>query len=175
MATSSHFESFTFTNGGGAACVSVTLDSPCLSISNNPIGCAAYLNSFNPAANPCLNYLGDIGNFLATPALFSFNVPSNGVFVVVVGGATNLDCPSYTLRVDGFDCPVQLGANRVAGTGAFTINWPDHASGFNLESTTNLASPVWLRVTNQPVSSGGKFTLTYNLTGPRGFFRLHKP
>ena len=95
--------------------------------------------------------------------------------MVVVGGATNLDCPNYTLRVDGFDCPVRLGADRVSGGNAISINWPNYAGGFNLESTTNLASPIWLPVTNQPVSSGGNFVITNAITVPRSFYRLHKP
>jgi subtilisin-like proprotein convertase family protein len=174
ISATSHFDSFTFTNGSGPACVTVTLDSPCLITSNNAISCAAFLNSFD-SAKPCSGYLGDLGDFVATPASFSFNVPSNSVFVVVVGGATNLDCPNYVLRVDGFDCPVRLGANSVSSGGALTINWPNHANGFGLESTTNLASPIWLPVTNQPVSSGGNFIITNELTIPRSFYRLHKP
>ncbi len=173
-AVPSHFDTFTFTNGSGPACVTVTLDSPCLGTSTNPIGCAAYLNSFNPA-NPCQNYLGDIGDFLTAPASFSFNVPSNGIFVVVVDGATNLDCPNYILRVDGFDCPLRLGASSVSSGGAITISWPNNANGYNLESTTNLTSPFWSPVTNQPVSSGGNFIVTNALTLPRSFYRLHKP
>jgi autotransporter-associated beta strand protein len=173
-ATASHFDTFTFTNGSGPACVTVTLDSPCVGTSTNPIGCAAYLGSFN-SANPCQNYLGDIGDFLSTPASFSFNVPSNGVFVVVVDGATNLDCPNYILRVDGFDCPLRLGANSVSSGGAISINWPNHANGFTLESTTNLISPFWLPVTNQPMSSSGNFIITNALTIPQSFYRLHKP
>jgi len=174
LSVPSHFDAYTFTNAGGPACVTVTLDSPCLAISNNPIACAAFLNSFD-AAKPCAGYLGDIGDFLSTPASFSFNVPSNVIFVVVVGGATNLDCPTYTLRVDGFDCPVRLGANRVSSGGPLTINWPDHANGFRLESTTNLNSPIWLPVTNLPLSSGGNFLVTNNLAVPGAFYRLHKP
>src|SRR5262249_5017339 len=136
--------------------------------------CAAFL-TFDPS-KPCSTYLADIGDFDSTPASFSFNVPSNGVFTVVVDGATNLDCPQYTLHVDGFDCPVRLGANSVSsGGGAFTINWPNYASEFKLESTTNLTSPIWLPVTNQPVSSGGNLIVTNNITLPRNYYRLHKP
>jgi autotransporter-associated beta strand protein len=173
LPVTSHFDAFTFTNESGPICVNVTLDSPCLSISSNPIGCAAYVESFDPA-KPCRNYLGDIGDFRATPASFSFNMPSNGNFIVIVDGATNLDCPSYILRVDGLDCPPRLGANSVAG-GAISINWPNHANGFKLESTTNLISPNWLPVTNQPRSFGGNFIVTNNLIAPHGFYRLHKP
>jgi subtilisin-like proprotein convertase family protein len=173
LAVTSHFDAFTFTNAGGPACVTVTLDSPCLSISNNPIGCAAFM-SFEPG-KPCSTYLGDIGDFLATPASFSFTVPSNAVFMVVVDGATNVDCPEYSLRVDGFDCPLRLGANSISTGGAITINWPNHADGFNLESTTNLISPIWLPVTNQPVSFGGNYVITNSLSVPRSFYRLHKP
>jgi hypothetical protein len=173
LLTVSHFDAFTFTNVGGPACITVTLDSPCLGTSTNPISCAAFV-SFDPE-KPCSTYLGDIGDFLATPASFSFSVPSNSVFVVVVDGATNLDCPNYTLRVDGLDCPLRLGADHVSGGNAITIKWPNHANGFNLESTTNLASPIWLPVTNQPVSFGSNFIVTNNISVPRAFYRLRKP
>jgi subtilisin-like proprotein convertase family protein len=173
IATPSHFDAFTFTNGSGPVCVTVTLDSPCMISSSNSIGCAAYLNSFNPAS-PCQNYLGDIGDFVQTPRTFSFNVQSNAVFVVVVGGATNVDCPNYSLRVDGFDCPVRLGVGR-APNGRLIVNWPNHANGFNLEWTTNLPSTNWILMTNVPVTSGGDFIITNDITPPRAFYRLHKP
>lgn len=169
----SHFDSFTFTNGSAPACVTVTLDSPCISSASNSIGCAAYLNSFNPAS-PCQNYLGDLGDFVQSPRTFSFSVAAKAVFVVVVGGATNVDCPNYTLRADGFDCPVRLGIGR-APNGGIIVNWPNHANGFNLEWTTNLPSTNWSPMTNIPVTTGGDFVITNDITSPRGFYRLRKP
>jgi subtilisin-like proprotein convertase family protein len=173
VSTPSHFDAYTFTNGGNSTCVTVTLDSPCINSSSNSIGCVAYLNSFDPA-NPCANYLARLGDFVQSPRAFSFPVVSNAVFVVVVGGATNADCPDYTLRVDGFDCPARLGFGRTSD-GRIRLNWPSHANGFNLEWTTNLLSTDWLPMTNIPVTMGGDFVITNDITAPRGFYRLRKP
>jgi len=174
VATPSHFETLTFTNGGGAACVTVTLDSPCTSGTSNDIACAAYSNSFDPA-NPCVNYLADIGDFTNSPQSFSFSVASNGVFVIVVAGPTNFDCPNYTLRADGFDCPVRLGFGRTSTGSGFAISWPSSANGFSLECTSNLIPPLWLPVTNIPVSSDGNYFVTNSPGTPRAFYRLRKP
>ncbi|MBC8097627.1 MAG: autotransporter-associated beta strand repeat-containing protein, partial [Akkermansiaceae bacterium] len=49
-----NYDTYTFTNTGGAACVTVTLDTPC----TNAVSAEAYLNSHNPA-NLCATYLAD--------------------------------------------------------------------------------------------------------------------
>jgi len=165
------YDLFTFTNGGPAACITVTLDSPCTD-STNSLACAAYLNAFNPA-NVCQNFLADIGSFTNSPSVYSFQVPSNAGFVVVVDGASGATCSDYTLRVDGFDCPVRLGAGR-ATNGGLTINWPNHANGFSLEWNTNLVSTNWLPMTNTVISSGSDFVITNDISAPNAFYRLRK-
>jgi hypothetical protein len=44
---------------------------------------------------------------------------------------------------------------------------------YQLESTTNLATPVWTPVGNPVTGTGGTLTLTNNLgSSPQDFFRL---
>jgi subtilisin-like proprotein convertase family protein len=166
-----HYDTFTFTNGGPASCVTVTLDSPCTA-SSNALTSTAYLTAFNPA-NVCQNYAGGIGSFTNSPSSFSFQVPSNAVFVVVVDGSPQGDCSDYTLRVDGFDCPVRLGAGRTSD-GRLIITWPNFANGFNMEWKTNLLSTNWLPFTNVPISLSGDFVITNDITAPSAFYRLRK-
>src|SRR5205823_3679188 len=58
-----HYDSYRFTNNGPAACVLVTLTTPCNGggPGDDSIHSSAYLNSYDPA-NKCLHYGGDIGN-----------------------------------------------------------------------------------------------------------------
>jgi hypothetical protein len=61
---------------------------------------------------------------------------------------------------------------RAAGANVL-VSWP--ASGFSLETKTNLAQPDWVVVTNAPVLSNGVNTVTLPMNGaPTGFFRLRK-
>ena len=55
-----------------------------------------------------------------------------------------------------------------------TLNWPAAAIGFVPETATNLASPVWLAVTNQPVSSANAASVTNVTSDPARFFRLRQ-
>jgi uncharacterized repeat protein (TIGR03803 family) len=54
-----------------------------------------------------------------------------------------------------------------AGTNA-VVTWPTNVIGFNLESTTNLAAPVWTAVS-------GQYAVTNPVTGRQKFFRLMHP
>jgi uncharacterized repeat protein (TIGR03803 family) len=45
------------------------------------------------------------------------------------------------------------------------LTWPTDATGFTLQSTTNLASPAWITVT-------GQFAVTNPISGTQMFFRL---
>ena len=54
-----------------------------------------------------------------------------------------------------------------------TISWPFYASGYQLESTTNLtAGGGWLPVTQTPYTNGIALSLDIPMTGPQAFFRL---
>ncbi|MGH7951869.1 MAG: choice-of-anchor R domain-containing protein, partial [Limisphaerales bacterium] len=55
-----------------------------------------------------------------------------------------------------------------------TLSWPSMLNGYVLESATNLASPVWLPITNAPTTVAGNNTLTNNGSDPARFFRLRQ-
>jgi hypothetical protein len=111
-------------------------------------------------------YSGPITN---SPVSYSFGVPSNGVITVRVAGL----CESYSLRVDGFECPVELGIGR---SGSYVrIDWPSHGLGYRLECATNLPATSWINVTNPPVVEDGSFVISNSLVNPRQFYRLVRP
>jgi hypothetical protein len=55
-----------------------------------------------------------------------------------------------------------------------TMSWPTAATGYNLESNTNLVSGTWSPVTNSVIVSGTNSTITVNSTSANQFFRLKK-
>ena len=89
-----NYKTFTFSNPGGAACVTVTINAACTGSNNAEIESVAYLGAtYTPptfAGDPkvCTNYLGDsaiggLGTSVGSVA-YSFNVPAQSSFVVVV-------------------------------------------------------------------------------------------
>ena len=56
------------------------------------------------------------------------------------------------------------------------LSWPYAVTGYALQSVTNLpaATNEWAAVTNVPVLTDGRYTLTNNLTDNRKFYRLIK-
>lgn len=66
-----------------------------------------------------------------------------------------------------------LWVNRSGGYLMFS--WPAVGSNFVLESTTNLANPVWVKVKYPEVISGDVITVTVKATGAESYYRLHQP
>jgi uncharacterized repeat protein (TIGR03803 family) len=58
-----------------------------------------------------------------------------------------------------------------AGTNV-VLKWTNTASGFTLQSTTNLGTPVWTTTSLTPVVVNGQLTLTNPISGTQQFFRL---
>jgi pimeloyl-ACP methyl ester carboxylesterase len=55
----------------------------------------------------------------------------------------------------------------------FILSWPASATGYSLETTTNLADPnSWTTLTNVPVIVNLQITVTNSISGSQGFFRL---
>jgi hypothetical protein len=80
------FDAYSFTNvSSSSACVTVIIDAQAC-LGNNFLVVAAYLNSYDPA-NQCTNYLADIGGSPNPTGVFSFNVPANTTFVLVITAA----------------------------------------------------------------------------------------
>jgi len=54
------------------------------------------------------------------------------------------------------------------------LTWPANASGYNLESTTNLTPPtVWSAVSPRPTVVDGQYIVTNAIAGTQQFFRLN--
>ena len=64
----------------------------------------------------------------------------------------------------------ELSAIR-SGT-SLVITWPTNATGFTLQSVTNLASTNWATVSPSPVVVNGQYTVTNAISGTRKFYRL---
>jgi uncharacterized repeat protein (TIGR03803 family) len=61
----------------------------------------------------------------------------------------------------------------VASGNNVVLTWPSEATGFILQSTTNLVSPsVWTAVPTPPVVVNGQNTVTNPISGTEQFFRL---
>jgi len=52
------------------------------------------------------------------------------------------------------------------------LSWPTWAPNFNLQSTTNLVSPVWTTVSPAPVAVNGLNLVTNTISGTQMFYRL---
>jgi hypothetical protein len=64
------------------------------------------------------------------------------------------------------------------GTASFTnvvLSWPTNAAGFDLQQNSNLASAIWLAVTNMPVITNGQNQVTLPAAGKDNFFQLFHP
>lgn len=69
--------------------------------------------------------------------------------------------------------PIKAPVLTIARSGPNVIlSWPAGTSGFNLQSATNLAAPVWTSVFPGPVLVNGLNTVTNPLSAPQRFYRL---
>ncbi len=104
FAGTKYYKTYQFTNNGAApACFTVTINAALGG--QGDIESAAYLNSYNPA-NLCQNYLGDsgvVGLGTTVPnASYSFTVPANSNFVVVVNTTGTTNSSVFNGTVSGF-------------------------------------------------------------------------
>jgi hypothetical protein len=70
--------------------------------------------------------------------------------------------------------PLPVLAIAPAGTNVL-LKWPASPGGFDLQTTTNLVSPVWITNSSVPVVVNGQNTVTNPTTDPQTFFRLKSP
>jgi|ERR1017187_8107016 hypothetical protein len=70
--------------------------------------------------------------------------------------------------------PLQLAISR-SGTNVM-VSWPSIATGYHLQSATNLVSSVtWSNVTQMPVTNSSQLSVLVPISGNQKFFRLTKP
>lgn len=172
-AGSRRYDAYTFVNGESNACITVSLTS------RAPLFSAAYLGSYNPT-DLCENYRADRGSSaFDVPFLpYSFEVPANARFVVVVNEVDMGITASYTLTVSGGSCRPVLHTDR-AGTNAVALDWTTAAVGYQLEQTNALVQPsppAWPPSPAVPTVVHSRFHVTNSLAGgTNGFYRLRKP
>jgi Carboxypeptidase regulatory-like domain len=100
------YKTYNFTNSAAApACFTVTINAATGVPGVGDIESAAYLNSYNPA-NLCQNYLGDSGvvglGTTVGSASYSFTVPAQSNFVVVVNTTGTTTSSEFSGTVSGF-------------------------------------------------------------------------
>lgn len=98
---------------------------------------------------------------------------TNELFFGILGG-TSTNC---TVRVEGirflaFSLPALAITSDANGTTA--LSWPSTASGFVVETATNLSGGPWNAVTNTPALFGGRYTVTNSWPDQTRFFRLRR-
>jgi len=97
------------------------------------------------------------GNILYGTASGGGNYSLGTVFSLSLGSVT-VSAPQLTI--------LHSGANLI-------LTWPTNATGFTLQSTTNLAPPaVWTTNFPAPVVITGQNTVTNPITGSQKFYRL---
>jgi hypothetical protein len=166
-----HYDTYTFTNAGFTACVTVYLDTSCA----DALSASAYVGSYVPT-NVCQNFLAEMGSIPSkTFDSFSFVVPGGTNFVIVVNEVFAGAGCDYTMMLTGLQCPRPVLNITPVPANQVKLDWTTAAVGYNLERTNTLVTGVlnWPPVTNDPVVVSGRFTVTNNVTGTtNNFYRL---
>lgn len=69
--------------------------------------------------------------------------------------------------------PAHLNIAHAAGN-TISLSWPLAATGYQLQSATNLSIPVvWANVTNSPATNGNQLMLSLPVSATQHYFRLH--
>ncbi len=88
---------------------------------------------------------------------------------------SGLDTPeSITIKRDGTAAFIPTLTITQASNNA-VLSWSMAATGYHLESTTNLASPNWVPVFGTTFTNSGSLFLTNGISGHAKFFRLSNP
>jgi PKD repeat protein len=178
------YNAYSFTNTDvSAVCVTVTVSTACSGSGSTAIASETYLGSFT-SNSLCTSYLADLGSSPSSSAAYSFDVPANTSFIVVVN-AVNAGsyCSSYTLTVAGLPCFVdgggacaELSANfsgtPTNGVAPLAVTFTDTSTGsitnhfwdFGDGGTTNVNTNNVVYTYN----TAGVYTVTEIVTGPGG-------
>jgi hypothetical protein len=112
---------------------------------------------------------------LPSPRSYSFIVPPDTNFVVIVNGVNSGSSGPYTLDVQGSDCVPRLNITQVA-TNRVKLDWTTASAGYSLESSNSFVPGFgWPTVPSTPVVVNSRFTVTNTLNTSNQFFRLRKP
>jgi uncharacterized repeat protein (TIGR01451 family) len=138
-----------------------------VSVSNSVVFCN--ISSLTPGAAATLYVIlaaPNAGQIYAVASVAATqpdsNPYNNSAANLILVGKTVDNSPLLSARISG-------GAQR-----QLDLSWPDSATGFILQSATNLIPPVeWTAVTNTVIDDDGNFNLALtNFPGTSQFFRL---
>ena len=178
------YNAYSFTNtSASVVCVTVTLSTSCSGSGSTAIFAESYLGTFNPSSL-CSGYLADLGSSPVGSGSFSFSVPANTNFTVVVNAVnTGFYCPSYTLTIAGLPCYVDGGGGCAGITASFS-GMPTNGVApltvtFTDTSTGNITNRFWsfgdggtTNVTTNSVvyayDTAGVYSVTETVTGAGG-------
>lgn len=134
-------------------------------------GSNAYGTVFKVARDGTLTSLFSFnGTNGANPYYAPLLQDSNGSFYGTTyrGGANNL---GTIFRLIVTASPPQLAITPVGAN--VLLTWPTNATGFTLQSTSNLVSPpLWTTVSPAPIIINGQNTVTNPISGIQRFYRL---
>ncbi len=95
--------------------------------------------------------------------------------MVVVTEVNNNSGCDYTLAVQGIECPPVLAIDPIPAD-RVRLHWPTSAGGYQLEANPVLTTTNWTSITNEPIVTSGRFSVTNSAVDPTNqFYRLHKP
>ena len=119
------------------------------------------LHTFNAGG---INNLGIYTNSDGVYPQGDLTLAGNTLYGTTENGGTNGNGTIFSIPLGAVSSPaVQLSIYHSGNKLVFT--WPTNATGYTLQSTTNLASPVWTTV-------AGQFTVTNPISSVRVFYRL---
>jgi hypothetical protein len=113
-------------------------------------------SAIGPGFNNAVNALAPSGNTLYAAGDF---ITSGGKFCPFIAMANLL-------------APLPRTSALLSGMN-FILTWPANATGFTLQSTTNLVSPVvWTTNSLVPIVVNGQNTVSNSISGAQKFYRL---
>jgi uncharacterized repeat protein (TIGR03803 family) len=121
------------------------------------------LYSFAPS--PALNATNMDGAYPVASLIVSGNLLYGTAFAGGYGGYGAV----FSFSLSSAATPT-LGITRSGAN--VVLSWPTNPTGFSLQSTTNLISPSWAKVSPDPVVINGTNTVTTPIAGSQQFFRL---
>ena len=114
-----------------------------------------------------------IGSLSAGP--YSVQVDGSGAIAWMYDGEIAYMYYTLTIKTEPVPVPFQISIKSL-GNNNLLVSWLTNATGFTLQTTTNLHSPVvWTDLTNSPGVVGAEFVMTNSIAGAARFYRLIKP
>jgi hypothetical protein len=98
---------------------------------------------------------------------------ATGVFLQESGSGTD-GTFGYELFVQEITPSDAAILNIAVQGGSVVISWPGSLSNYQLQSAGSLSNPVWTPMTNSPVLTNGKNTITTAPTATQQFYRLQQ-